>query len=204
MESNSTSNINLGEWLVEEWRDVKGYEGYYRVSNLGRVIRLPRNKQGRYTHFNIRKQRLRNGYMCVNLSRCNKVQWFFVHRLVALAFIPNPNNYPQVNHIDECRTNNNVKNLEWVTQSQNNKHGTAIQRQIQHRHESDPHRKIWKAAAMKHAKKCSWRNKADNSIIKRYNSLTDAAENSGISITTILNQCKGKRKSRTSSYWTYE
>ena len=190
----------------EIWKDVKGYEGLYVVSNLGRVKRLPVGKQwpSKKTHNNIRKQALKNGYLCVNLSKQNKVKWFGVHRLAATAFIPNPNNYPHVNHIDENKTNNRVDNLEWCTQSQNKLHGTAIKRQNETRHKNDPYKVIWKAAAMKHAKRVSMYDKESNEIIKTYDSITDAAKYSGDNICTIINQCKGYRKSRKKHYWKYD
>ena len=78
--------------LNEIWKDVKGYEGLYVVSNLGRVKRV---RSGR-----IRTQKIaKNGYCQVNLSKNNQVNFYLVHRLVANAFIPNPNNLPQVNQI---------------------------------------------------------------------------------------------------------
>lgn len=190
---------------TEIWKDIEGYEGYYQVSNLGRVKSLPRGKQWPYrqTHNNIRKQHIKNGYLQVNLSKGNKVKWIGVHRLVAMAFIPNPNNYPQVNHIDECRTNNVVTNLEWCTQSQNNMHGTARQRQNESRHRNDPDRAVWKAAALKHAKgvaMCS----SDGKLIKSFASMTEASLETKVDITTIIDQCKGRRKSRRNYYWRYE
>ena len=191
---------------TEIWKDIEGYEGYYQVSNLGRVKRLPRGKQWPYrqTHNNIRKPKQNNsGYLVVNLSKDNKVKWIGVHRLVATAFIPNPNNYPQVNHIDECKTNNVVENLEWCTQSQNNLHGTARQRQNETRHKNDPDRVVWKASAMKHAKRVAMCSR-DGELLRSFASMTEASQETGVDITTISYQCNGKRKSRRNYYWRYE
>jgi hypothetical protein len=190
----------------EIWKDIEGYEGYYQVSDLGRVKRLPRGRQWPYrqTHNNIRKQHVKNGYLQVNLSKDNKVKWVGVHRLVAMAFIPNPNNYPQVNHIDECKTNNVVTNLEWCTQSQNQMHGTARQRQNETRHKNDPDKAEWKAAALKHAKRVAVCDKKTDAVLETFVSMADAATATGASICTISNQCKGKRKSRRNYYWRYE
>lgn len=102
--------------MEEEWRPVKGYEGLYEVSNMGRVKSLHAS-QGR-----ILKQGTSHGYMLVNLCKdgiCNMKQ---VHRLVATAFIRNPNNYEVVNHKDGNKKNNTVDNLEWCTQRYNIRH----------------------------------------------------------------------------------
>ena len=180
----------------EQWRDIEGYEGLYQVSDIGRVRRMPKGK--------IRVQKAaRNGYLQINLSKDNKVRWAGVHRLVAAAFIPNPDSLPMVNHKDEDKHNNRVDNLEWVTPQQNCLHGTATARQNKSRHHNDPDNKRWKEIAMKHALGCCRYNKADNTLVKQYASLTEAAQDSGINITTILNQCKGKTQSRTSTYWRY-
>ena len=98
--------------MEEEWRPVKGYEGLYEVSNMGRVKSLHASqeiilKQGEYP----------NGYMGANLSKDGTANMKLVHRLVAIAFIQNPNNYEEVNHKDGNKKNNTVDNLEWCTRS---------------------------------------------------------------------------------------
>jgi hypothetical protein len=117
---------------MEEWRDIEGYEGLYQVSNEGRVKSLDRvidaynynaNKNISYVKKGrILKQGLdKDGYSLVNLCRNSEDhKTCKVHRLVAKAFIPNPNNYLEINHKDECKTNNVVENLEWCDHSYNN------------------------------------------------------------------------------------
>lgn len=126
--------------MSEIWKDIPGFEGLYQVSNLGRVKRLPLGKQWPYrrTHNNIRKQHIKNGYYQVNLSKENKVKWICVHRLVALAFIPNPNNLPCINHRDENKLNNNIENLEWCSYAYNANYGTVRQRQVESMKRNDP------------------------------------------------------------------
>lgn len=103
--------------MEEEWRPVKGYEGLYEVSNMGRVKSL-HTSQGR-----ILKQYTKdNEYMKVNLSKDGTCNTKRVHRLVATAFIQNPNNYEVINHKDGNKKNNTVDNLEWCTRSYNTKH----------------------------------------------------------------------------------
>lgn len=124
--------INIEVIIVksEIWKDIKGYEGLYQVSNYGRVKSLKGTGNG------IRKKddiiilsfRNSNGYNRVHLMKNGKEQNIYVHRLVAEAFIPNPNNYPIVNHKDEDKSNNNVNNLEWCTHKYNVNYGTATER----------------------------------------------------------------------------
>lgn len=103
-----------------EWKDIVGYEGKYEVSSNGDV----KSKLNRYKNtkgvFNLSQDKLKNGYMRVTLS--NPRKRFLVHRLVGEAFIANPENKLQINHIDNNRSNNSVDNLEWSTQSENLKH----------------------------------------------------------------------------------
>ena len=112
--------------MNEIWRDIPGYEGKYQVSNTGEVKSLNYNHTG---EIKLLKQGIKKkGYRQVNLYKNGKVKHHLVHRLVAIAFIPNPNNYKEVNHKDEDPSNNNVKNLEWCTREYNNNYGTRNKR----------------------------------------------------------------------------
>jgi hypothetical protein len=106
--------------MEEIWKDIPNYEGYYQISNLGRVKSIAnRNKKSRkkdiYKVFVKAK-----GYSEVGLYKDGKSKYFLVHRLVAKAFIPNPLNKPCVNHKDCIKTNNRVDNLEWCSYKENN------------------------------------------------------------------------------------
>ena len=114
----------------EVWKDVAGYEGLYQVSNKGNVysverINSQRRKWGGYT---LKLSIDKIGYPRVNLYKDGRNKNVTVHRLVANAFLPNPNNYPEINHQDEDKTNNNVENLEWCTRKYNINHGTRTKR----------------------------------------------------------------------------
>lgn len=107
--------------MREIFKDVVGYEGLYQVSNLGRV-------RSSYSGKILRSATKKRGYQYVNLYKDKISKMHQVHRLVAMTFIPNPNNLPIVNHKDEDPTNNNVENLEWCTHTYNINYGTARQR----------------------------------------------------------------------------
>ena len=122
----------------EIWRPVKGFEGIYEVSNLARVRSLPyeetrcssAGKVFTMKHpAKIRKLQMGlNGYLALLLKKDGKYYPASVHRLVAEAFVPNPDNLPEVNHKDECKTNNLPSNLEWCDHAYNQKQGTISER----------------------------------------------------------------------------
>ena len=107
--------------LDEEFVDIKGYEGRYKVGNKGTILGLSRSNDERYKDnvWILKQYEDSNGYMYVTLNKNKKRQTIKVHKLVAENFILNQNNYPCVNHIDSNRKNNNVSNLEWCTHKQN-------------------------------------------------------------------------------------
>ena len=107
----------------EIWKDIKGYEGKYQVSNYGNVRSLMYHNAKGIKRISLLKPATDNrGYFRCALSKNNILKTYKVHRLVAQAFIPNPNNYPQINHLDGNKKNNNTENLEWCTNSANQIH----------------------------------------------------------------------------------
>ena len=110
----------------EVWKPIKDYEGLYEISNLGRVKSL--NYRGTGKGKILKNIKDRKGYLKVCLTKNGRHKIFRVHRLVAEAFIPNPNNYPIVNHKDEVPSNNCVDNLEWCTYAYNNTYNNRHER----------------------------------------------------------------------------
>lgn len=115
---------------IEQWKPIQGYEGLYEVSNKGRVKSLGNGGKNQYSNKEIYKVpiKLSNGYLRVNLCKDGKIKSYLVHRLVANAFIPNPDNLEQVNHKDENKHNNNVENLCWCSAKENSNYGTRNER----------------------------------------------------------------------------
>ena len=120
--------------MEEVWKDVKGFEGLYQVSNIGNVKRLISERV--FAERLIGRTIDKYGYVKRVLSKNGKNNHFTEHRLVAIAFIDNPNNKPAVNHINGIKTDNRVKNLEWCTNKENKEHavitGITNQKGVKH------------------------------------------------------------------------
>lgn len=176
---------------MEIWRDIAGYEGLYKVSNIGRVRMLGREKRlwhGGITHIEpkIIKQCVVCGYKKAKLRNGDSTsKMFSVHRLVAQAFIPNPQNLPQVNHKDENKFNNNVENLEWCTAKYNTNYGTGVERCSKSR--------------FKKVAQCS----LDGKLIMEWGSIKEIVETLGISYSRISQACNGKTKTSNGYIWKF-
>jgi hypothetical protein len=181
--------------MQEIWKDVEGYEGFYQVSNFGNVksldvFVLKKNFKNEPVYVlrkgRILKQGVRcGGYLGVGLSKYGKTTSFSVHRIVAKAFIDNPNNLPQINHKDEDKTNNRVDNLEWCDSKYNNNYGTHNERAFKNR-------------VITHNKPvyCIELNKV-------FNSAEEAGRTFGINRNGIAAVCKGRKRSAAGYHWKY-
>ena len=164
---------------MEIWKDIKDYEGLYQISNYGRVKSLITNKILKQTKFSCGNYVVE---LCKNKTHSKKL----VHRLVAETFIPNPENKPQVNHIDEDKTNNRVENLEWNTAKENTNHGTCIERR----------RKKKSKPVLQYSK--------NGEFIQRWESAFEVYKQLGWSNSNIDACCLGKRKSANNYIWKYD
>lgn len=164
--------------MIEVFRDIPGYEGLYQVSNLGNVKSLGNgdnnNNVGKERMLKLRKDK--DGYLTVFLSIHNYKKLHKVHRLVALAFLPNPNNYPQINHKDKNRSNNNVDNLEWCTAQYNADYSVS---------------------------KPVNQYSLDGIYIATYKSIKEASRTTGTDQTGIVDCCKGRLKTSGGFIWKY-
>ena len=169
---------------MEIWKDIVGYEGYYQVSNLGRVKSLDRvitNKMGVMRNFKGFVKKLTpdaNGYMTAGLCRNGKNTKCLVHRLVAEAFIPNKEKLPFINHKDENKDNNHVDNLEWCTCEYNNRYGTAPDR---------VRAKIRELGQMRAVVQLTLSGKKVN----EYESISDASRKTGVILQNIHQAANG-------------
>lgn len=128
---NKEISQNTFSAIKEIWKPIVGYEGLYEVSNFGRVKGLERMVKGRYGNLRFQKETMRKiqinnrGYCTVRLCKDGNYKYYFVHRLVAEAFIPNDDKTFEVNHKDEDKLNNYAFNLEWVTRKENMNYGNT-------------------------------------------------------------------------------
>jgi hypothetical protein len=132
----------------EIWKDINGFEGIYQVSNLGRVKSVKRTCNRSFGHGRAVPEKMlsavkRNKYLAVTLWMLNSKSMHSVHRLVAAAFLPNPENKATVNHIDGNKMNNHVENLEWATHSENSIH--AFDNGLRAKGEGHPNSKLTKS-----------------------------------------------------------
>ena len=168
----------------EIWLPIKNYEGLYAVSNYGRIMSLPeRGTPGRFNEGIIRKPQKRGKYLFVKLCKNGSCTAYNIHRLVAEAFILNPNNLPVVDHIDTDCHNNCVWNLRWTSYSENSKNPLTLKHMLENRD-------------AKGGKKASKKTYAylDNTLVGVYHSQNEASRETGISRMNIWACINGKTK----------
>ena len=180
--------------MDEIWKDIQGYEGHYAISTCGHVKSLDRtihrrmdtnihNYGGSSSYVKgceIRSYISRRGYESVVLCKDGVQKHYRVHRLVAIAFIPNPFGYKEVNHIDENKLNNNVENLEWCTRRYNMNYGSVSEKLRRFQKDNSPK-----------AKKVAQYDLSMN-LIDTYDSLRKAQDATGIPYQSIGQCCLGR------------
>ena len=166
---------------METWRAIAGYEGLYEVSDLGRVKSLKHGKEKI-----LKPWKTNNGYLHVIIFKDGHRKQTLVHRIVAEAFIPNPNNLTTVNHKDEVKTNNTVTNLEWMSMKDNLNYGTRNKR-------------ITESLS----KQVQMFDKSTGELLATFPSTNEAGRVTGINQSNISECCNGKRKSACGYIWRY-
>ena len=188
---------------MEEWKPIKGYEGLYEVSNLGRVKSLNRKILCSNGLIKEIKEKILTpkdngkGYLNVHLSKNGNHKHLYIHRLVAEAFIPNPNNLPQVNHKDENKSNNCVDNLEWCTAKYNMNYGTHNERVSK----NNKGKKMSEETLNKIIKKIM-QFTLDGELVKIWDSIKDATLN-GFNCGAIGRCLKGNLNKHHNFIWKY-
>lgn len=192
--------------MIEIWKEIKGYEGLYEVSNLGNVrsfdrYGLSKNNSKRLIKGRILKKQVdKDLYEYIGLTNLNNERKYYrVHRLVAEAFIPNPDNLPIINHKDEKPDNNCVDNLEWCTYQYNNTYGNRIFKSVLKR----KGQKVSDNTIIKTSKQIYCVDKYTGEILNRFISINRAEKELGIASTHISACCKGKRKTCGGYKWSY-
>lgn len=179
----------------EVWKDVKGYEGNYQVSNHGRIRSLDRiSFSGRKLKGRNLKQKVNKGYHRIGLYKDGKQKWKTVSRLVGKAFVPNPYNKPEINHIDEVKSNNRADNLEWVTAKENANHGTRNERVLSSL-----------ASGEGNIKPVVMIDKNTGEPLETFESISEAYRKFGVAPGGNISQvCKGVSKTTLGYKWAYE
>lgn len=170
----------------EIWKDIPGYEGKYIISSFGRIISLKRNGIAKDTEVSLNK---RGNYLKVGLRNKERVS-YSVHRLVALTFLANPNNLPQVDHIDGDKMNNHASNLRWVTAKENVNNPST---RPKHLAQCAKRRNNWQSKAIEQRDK-------NGNLIATYPSIREAVRVTGIEKSNISAAAHGKRRFAT-DHW---
>ena len=182
---------------MEEWKEIEGYEDLYEVSSLGRVRSIEHfveRSDGRSNHIMghlMRQFPINSGYLQVHLHKNGVSKGFLVHRLVAMAFVPNPYSFPIVNHKDENRTNNVCSNLEWCDAFYNSNYGNC-------------RTKLCEKKNRKNISKAVLQYDCDMNLIGEYPSTMEAFRATGIKAQTIGQCCLGRQKKSGGYIWRYK
>lgn len=169
--------------MNEIWKDIPGYEGLYQVSNMGRVLSLHYRKSNKARLLSPRKER--HNYLNVFLCKNGHKEIKKIHQLVALAFLPNPNKYTEINHKDENPQNNRADNLEWCSRNYNMNYGNRASKFI----EASGHKILQMDMS------CN--------VIKEWPSVRTAAKHIGVANQNLFATLKGRQKTCGGYKWKY-
>lgn len=180
--------------MNEIWKNIDGYEGLYQVSNLGRIKSIPHVISSRGSFVSKEKicslSKDRYGYVMKYLSKNGKKKYHSVHRLVAMAFLPNPGKLPFINHKNEVKSDNRVENLEWCNAKYNVNYGTCIKRRA-------------KKQMNNHGAKPIVQMDLDLNEIRKFPSISEVRRVLGLNIRNVCNCCKGRQNTAYGYKWRY-
>ena len=168
------------------WKEIPNTDGLYLISDEAKVFSVRSNRL-------IKPQMLHNGYWRVELNICGEAKRYFLHRLVAEVFIPNPNNYPCINHKDENPSNNHADNLEWCTHKYNSNYGTCQERIKKHR--KTP------SGVDNPQSKAVYQFDLDGNFVAEYGSCGEAGRKTGLRAASIARAANGSRRQYAGFYW---
>lgn len=189
--------------MEEIWKPVKDYEGLYEVSSMGRVKSLNYRRTGKEK---VLKGKLNNsGYLKVTLCKEGKAKEYFIHRLVAIAFIPNPDNLPCIDHINTIKTKNEVVNLRWVTYKENNDNPLTKKKSIENHADMSGSNNPFYG---KYGKDFPTSRKViqltlEGELVKIWDCILDTKRQGGFSHDCVSACCKGKQKTHKGYKWMY-
>lgn len=189
--------------IKEEWKDIEGYEGLYQISNYGRVKSLERECKNRWGQMRVVEEKIlkgspnSDGYLCVSLCKNGTKKSYRVNRLVAIAFIPNPNDLEEVDHIDGNKEKNIFTNLRWVSRLENMQNENTVNKR--------------KAEKDKYGRKGEdhWKSKRvvqlslNGELIKIYGSIREASRETKFHHESIRHCCKRDNKEYKGFKWMY-
>lgn len=185
--------------MLEVWKDIPNYEGLYQISNLGNVKSLcfgARNIKKSNIVKLLHQSRNNLGYHKVQLYKDGKSKMFYVHRLVAMSFIPNPDNKPQINHKDGNKDNNTIDNLEWVTSKENLRH--AVETGLR-----QPSQMKGRTGKLNKMSKIIYQYDMDGNYIATHYGISEAARTLNCNTSTIGECLRGKNKTACGFLWKY-
>ena len=193
--------------MEEIWKDIKGFEGIYQVSNIGRVKNLERKVKCKNNSYRVIKEKIlkpnkskHTGYYMVTLSKNGKQNTYSVHRLVATAFLDNPENKPCVDHINTIRTDNRIENLRWVSYEENYYNPITLER-----HKLNCFTPMKNMYGAKHNRsKAILQYSIDGEFIREYGSIIEAGKYLNIRPSCISMCCRGYCKKSGGYIWKYK
>lgn len=187
--------------MKEIWKDIEGYEGLYMVSNLGNVKSMNYCHRG-YAQ-NLVPKTNNSGRLWVELANNGKRKPMLIHRLVAMAFIPNPEGLPQVNHIDENPKNNRLDNLEWCTNEYNQRYSYDRHPERHRDPTKTPYRRKTGRTNGNRKQLCILQVSIDGRVLRKWENSRTIFIETGMSDWSISECCRGKRKKAYGFRWQY-